>query len=196
MSLEKPLSKTSNFQKMKKTILILFLANLALVGFSQETYTLSDESKLTIEGSSTLHDWTVAANTMEGSIEKEGDALETVDFSVAVADIHSDRAAAMDKKMHEALKKEEHPRVLFSVKGANVPKNENQELKGTLNVAGVEKEVAVPVTVTESGEDGLQISGEHKIVLQDYEIEPPTAMFGTIVVGDEVTVKFDLKFSK
>jgi polyisoprenoid-binding protein YceI len=133
---------------------------------------------------------------MEGSIEKEGDALETVDFSVAVADIHSDRAAAMDKKMHEALKKEEHPRVLFSVKGANVPKNENQELKGTLNVAGVEKEVAVPVTVTESGEDGLQISGEHKIVLQDYEIEPPTAMFGTIVVGDEVTVKFDLKFSK
>jgi hypothetical protein len=35
-----------------------------------------------------------------------------------------------------------------------------------------------------------------KIVLQDFTIEPAKAMFGQIIVGDEVTVNFDLIFSR
>ena len=45
-------------------------------------------------------------------------------------------------------------------------------------------------------EGNIQIAGKHKITLQDYNMEPPTAMFGTIVVGDDVTVNFDLVFAK
>jgi polyisoprenoid-binding protein YceI len=150
---------------------------------------------MTIDGSSTVHDWTVAANTMEGTLEGNANTVNSVDFSVAVADINSDRAAAMDKKMHEALHGEEHPKVLFSAKGVDVSIGGKQDLKGTLNIAGVENEVAVPININEAG-GKLKITGEQKILLKDYNIEPPTAMFGSIVVGDDVTVKFDLMFSK
>lgn len=183
-----------NFIRMKK-LLTLFLLTFGWIASSQEIYTLSDESTLTIDGTSTLHEWTVTANTMEGTLSENGKSIAFIDFSVAVADILSDRAAAMDNKMHEALKKGEHPKVLFSVKDTEVSAGDNQELKGKLTIAGVEKEVNIPTQVSDV--DGkLKISGKKKITLQDYEIEPPTAMFGSIVVGDEVTVKFDLVFSK
>ena len=180
---------------MKKVLLILLLISVVKTGFSQETYTLNEESTLTIDGTSTVHDWTVTANSMEGTLQAKADAVNAVDFTVAVADIVSDRAAAMDKKMHDALKMDEHPKVLFTAQGVDVSMEGKQDLKGTLNIAGVENEVTLPVSITES--DGkLIITGEQKVVLKEYDIEPPTAMFGSIVVGDEVTVKFDLKFAK
>lgn len=180
---------------MKRALLIFFLTSLTIQGFSQESYTLSDTSAMTIDGSSSLHDWTVTANTMEGTLAENGESLTAVDFSVAVADILSDRAAAMDKKMHEALKKEEHPKVTFTAKDVNAAIGKNRELRGKLNIAGVENEVSVPASITQK--DGeLHITGERKIALKDYNIEPPTAMFGSIVVGEDVTVKFDLVFTK
>lgn len=180
---------------MKNALLTLFLSGLTVSSFSQESYTLSDTSAMTIDGTSSLHDWTVIANTLEGTITENGESVNAVDFSVAVADILSDRAAAMDNKMHDALKKEEHPKVRFTVKDANAVMGENQELKGSLSIAGVENEVSIPATITQK--DGtLHITGERKIALKDYNIEPPTAMFGSIVVGDDVTVKFDLVFTK
>ena len=180
---------------MKNKLLILFLTGLTATGFSQETYTLSDTSTMTIDGSSSLHDWTVTANTLEGTVAQNGETVTAVDFSVAVADIVSDRAAAMDSKMYDALKKEEHPKVTFTVKDATANMGENQELKGKLNIAGVENEVSVPAKIAQKDGD-LHISGEKMIALKDYNIEPPTAMFGSIVVGDDVTVKFDLVFTK
>lgn len=179
---------------MKYISTLLFLA-MGIVAMAQESYTLSDTSAMTIDGTSSLHDWTVTANTLEGTITKNDESVNAVEFSVAVADILSDRAAAMDNKMHDALKKEEHPKVTFTVEKANAAIGENQELKGTLNIAGVEKEVIIPATISQ--EDGnLRVKGEKKIALKDYGIAPPTAMFGSIVVGDDVTVKFDLVFEK
>jgi len=179
---------------MKNISTRLFLAIGTLV-MAQESYTLSDTSAMTIDGSSSLHDWTVTANTMEGTLTEDGENVSAVEFSVAVADILSDRAAAMDNKMHDALKKEEHPKVTFTVDGADAAIGEEQELKGTLTIAGVEQQVGIPATITQEAET-LRVKGERMIALKDYGIEPPTAMFGSIVVGDEVTVKFDLVFEK
>ncbi|MGB6151946.1 MAG: YceI family protein [Pricia sp.] len=179
---------------MKKISTLLFLA-LGAVVMAQESYTLSDTSAMTIDGSSSLHDWTVTANTMQGTLTENGQNISAVEFSVAVADILSDRAKAMDKKMHEALKKEEHPKVTFTVEGAAVAIGDEQELNGTLTIAGVEQQVGIPATITQDTQT-LRVKGERKIALKDYGIKPPTAMFGSIVVGDEVTVKFDLVFEK
>ncbi|HDZ14039.1 hypothetical protein LCGC14_1358500 [marine sediment metagenome] len=179
---------------MKNISTFLFLAIGSLV-MAQESYVLSDASTMTIDGSSSLHDWTVTANSMEGKVDTDGKTLNAVEFSAVVADILSDRAAAMDNKMHEALKKEEYPKVTFIVDNAEAAIGESQPLKGTLMIAGVEKQVSVPATVSQE-EGGLSVKGEQRIALKDFDIEPPTAMFGSIVVGDEVTVKFDLVFKK
>ena len=44
---------------------------------------------------------------MTGNVTAEEGLPKTIEFEVAVAEIQSERGAAMDKKMHAALKKEE-----------------------------------------------------------------------------------------
>ncbi len=168
---------------------------LTLNALAQDTYSLSSESTLTIDGSSTIHDWTVTANTLSGTLKATTAALNEVSFEVPVEDIISERGAAMDKKMHEALRKEEHPKVIFSLKDVSNLGEENQTLSGVLNIAGVEKEVEIETKVVQA--DGkLKLSGAKGLKLADFNMEPPTAMFGSIVVGEDVTVNFDLTFTK
>lgn len=174
-----------------KNIFVVFFLSYGLVCSAQGTYMLSDESSMTIDGSSTIHDWTVTANTMNGSVTAEGTDPKEINFEVDVENIKSERGPTMDNKMHAALKKEEHPKVSF-----RLSEIKNQAtLVGTLTIAGQEKTVEVPVEMNVSGQH-LKLAGEQKITLQEFGIEPPTAMFGQIIVGDDVTVKFDLVFVK
>lgn len=179
---------------MKKVLIFAFLG-LTLNALAQDTYTLSPESTLKIDGSSTIHDWTVTANTLAGSLKATTATLNEISFEVPVENIQSERGAAMDKKMHEALKKEEYPKVIFSLKDVSNLGEENQTLSGTLNIAGVEKAVEIETKV-EQTDNKLKLSGAKGLKLADFNMEPPTAMFGSIVVGEDITVNFDLSFVK
>ena len=176
---------------MKKVLPVFFFILFSIVALAQDSYRLSSESKLTIDGTSTVHDWTVTANTMKGMLRTEGKDPKEINFEVAVEDIISERGATMDKKMHTALQKETHPNVIFSLKEV---KNESI-LVGKLNIAGKELDVEISGKI-DVAENMLKISGEYPLALQDFNIEPPTAMFGQVVVGPDVTVKFDLVFTK
>ncbi len=176
---------------MKKIVLLLLFLGFSIFALGQDSYSLSSESKLTIDGTSTVHDWTVTANTIDGVLRAEGNTPKEIDFEVTVADILSERGATMDKKMHAALQKESHPKVMFAL---NEVKNEST-LVGTLSIAGKQKDVEIVGKISSDG-DTVKISGEYHVPLKDFEIEPPTAMFGQVVVGPEVTVKFDLVFEK
>lgn len=176
---------------MKKYIILLLLFLITLGINAQDKFIISNDSKLTIEGTSTVHDWTVIANTIEGTVHLETNAPKEIDFQVTVVDILSERGATMDTKMHAALQHESHPKVIFKLKEV---KNESN-LIGTLSIAGRESEVEILAKMDTSG-DTLKISGEYDIALKDFEIEPPTAMFGQVIVGGDVKVKFDLIFGK
>jgi polyisoprenoid-binding protein YceI len=181
---------------MKNTLFIL-LSFLVLAGYAQESYTLSKESVLKINGSSTILDWTVTANSMKGSMKVKAGVVNNLLFQVEVAQIKSERGAAMDKKMHAALKMEEHPEVSF--KFQEIKKTADSEntfkIHGMLNIAGVEKAVEITSEFQEVG-GKYMLKGSKEIKLQDYDMEPPTAMFGQIIVGDNVTIDFDLVFAK
>jgi polyisoprenoid-binding protein YceI len=182
---------------MKNTITLLSVLFLVFVGHAQESYSLSNESVLKINGSSTIHDWTVTANAMEGSMSMNDGNPKRLLFQVEVAQIKSERGAAMDKKMHAALKMEEYPKVSFVFQ--ELKKTDGSEtafmIHGMLTVAGTEQ--AVDITSDFHEVDGQYVfKGSKEIRLQDYNMEPPTAMFGQIIVGDNVTIDFDLVFSK
>lgn len=170
--------------------LISFLLTV-FIGYSQETYKLSEGSQLTISGTSTVHSWTVTANKLQGTMSY-ADGIKDIQFQVPVADIKSERGAAMDKKMHTALKLEQHPEVTFVLQ--EVAQAGAQSLKGKLTIAGASKTVEIKADISAENK-GYRIKGSQEIILQDYGMEPPTAMFGQIVVGDKVTVDYDLIFS-
>jgi polyisoprenoid-binding protein YceI len=174
-------------------LLLIMLATISVV--AQESFSLTNESKLSVDGTSTLHDWTVNANTFLGSLILDDHVFTSISFEVDVASIVSTRGATMDKKTHNALKKDGHPKILFTAKDVTFSEGDNQNIQGKLTIAGVGKDVVISTTIKKF-EGKIQITGNHKITLQDYNMEPPTAMFGSIVVGDDVVVNFDLIFAK
>lgn len=176
---------------MKYTLFLTVFLSAFYFSHSQETFQLSSKSNLTIDGTSTLHDWTVKANELNGNTTVEKNIPKTIMFEVSVDEILSERGATMDKKMHEALKSDEHPKVVFKLKEVS----DSNIIKGKLTMAGHERSIEIPVKMS-SDSSSLNINGKYTITLKDYGMEPPTAMFGQIVVGDTVTVNFDLIFSK
>lgn len=182
---------------MKNRLTLIALLFLVYAGYAQESYTLAKESALEINGSSTIHDWTVKANSMKGSLKVSADAIKDMLFQVEVAQIKSERGAAMDKKMHAALKMEEHPEISFEFQemSKDASSEKNYKIVGLLNIAGTEKEVEI-TSEFQSLDGNYVFKGAKEIKLQDFNMVPPTAMFGQIIVGDDVTIAFDLIFTK
>lgn len=175
---------------MKQYITLVFLLS-SLLALSQKKYMLSENSKLEIDGSSTIHDWTVVAKIMKGTLETRKEKPTVVNLEVKVAGIKSERGAVMDKKTHNALKIETSPEVTFAMQKVD----DTSIMQGVLSMAGKTKTIEVPTKIINTGKT-IQITGSYPITLQDWDIEPPSAMFGQIVVGNDVTVRFDLVFSE
>ena len=169
----------------------IFFVCIGCMAIAQESYTISPESVLTITGTSTVHDWEVTANAIQGSIIANEKVISDLDIEVPVIEIKSERGAAMDDKMHVALKSEQHPMVFFKFKELG----QKGALHGILMIAGVEQEIEVAGKF-DASKDRIGVSGTHEIELAAFGMEPPTAMFGQIVVGDTVSVRFDLIFLK
>ena len=63
---------------------------------------------------------------------------------------------------------------------------------GKLTVAGVTKDVAFPVEGKLVSDGKMTFAGAYKLNMTEYDMEPPSAMFGQIVTGEEVEIKFEL----
>ncbi len=195
--------------KELKIYVLGFLILIAYqVGYTQSVkYSVSDETKMTVSGTSTLHDWTSEVNEVKGFVEVDenfagdgkinvDDVVKLVNISVPVKSIISPRGATMDKKTYNALKSEEHPEIIFALKDNKVTSVNGEgftvEASGDLTIAGVTKHVAFPVHGKLLSGDKMNFEGAYKLNMLEYEMEPPTAMFGQIVTGEEVEIKFDL----
>ena len=196
--------------KLKKIAFIAFCFVLVYeigVGQTQKLNVLNEETTMTVSGTSTLHDWTSEVNTVNGFVEvgekllkkgkvKNGDVISSVSIVVPVKAIISPRGATMDKKTYAALKSEEHPEIKFSLNDSKITSVSGETFQvsvaGDLTIAGETKDVEFPVEGKIIPEDKLSFSGEYKLNMVEYNMEPPSAMFGQIETGEEVTIKFEL----
>jgi len=204
-----------NNNQMKRLILF-FLFNFLLISFSftQVRYKVDEGSTMTITGTSTLHDWTSKVNEINGDfvfkneiqdkkLPKSGSIVEQIKMVIPILSIESPRGSTMDKKTYNALKSEENPNMIFEVKSDNIERiidksTEKFLLKvtGDLTVAGYTKEIKIDLEgqILPSGQ--LKFLGAYPIDMVEYEIEPPSAMFGQIKTGKDVTIDFDLLLSE
>ena len=100
----------------------------------------------------------------------------------------------MDKKTYEALKEEDFP--VISYQGtAEIISDYSAIFSGKMKIAGVEKEVVTKVRINYV--DGkVSLSGEKNLKLTDFNIDPPTAVFGTIKTGNEVVIHYNILLKK
>lgn len=173
---------------MKTTVTILAFA-LAAFAAGADKFLGTQGSVVRVQGTSTLHEWTMESAKISGTIDAPAKAIVTI----PVASLKSEHAK-MDKLMAEALKAKEHPEIRYEMTSAT-PSQPGADAfvmktRGKLTIAGVTRDVAFDVQGSRNPDGKYTLVGQAPIRMTQYGIKPPTAMMGTIKTGDDVKVTF------
>jgi polyisoprenoid-binding protein YceI len=187
-------------------------ALLGAAASAQQTtkVSVSPESRLWVEGTSTLHDWTCRTQTLDATIEFEAKAAEQlgtappaalrrVQVKVPVKSLKCGHGG-MDNNLYKALNADATPEISYIMASFEPAPGENDasfglKTVGTLTIVGTERRIAMDITATRLSDGSVKAVGAVPIKMSDFGIKPPTAMFGRIKTGDDVKVKFELTVS-
>lgn len=195
-----------------KIRLFCFIVVVPVLAMGQtREFGVTEDTKMTISGTSTIHDWTSDVTEVSGSMLlegkmldrgtlKKGDRVEKVDIIVPVKSIVSPRGATMDKKTYEALKSEQHPNIHFALSDNKINNVTGDTFtvtaKGDLTIAGMTNSITMEVEGRNNGNGTFWFKGSKELNMKDYGMDPPTAMFGQIVTGEKVTIDFEVTFAQ
>ncbi len=254
---------SSIFKPMQKRFLVIFLLFfLPSLGSAQIYFDTQSDSRLWLEGSSTVHRFDCVARSIQGTAYIEGmhetdrqklemqgqhwldgqtesgpdmeagyrDVRYRPHYHREAGDSSGDRSDAgninpanlhvllkipiksfdcrhsrMNRDMYEALKSDKYDYITFEFENARSLERSPSvseslfddgyqpfQIDGVLNVAGVDRNVTLLVRGRPEGEGRYRILGQKEISMQDFEIDPPTALRGLIRAHDDLTVFFDL----
>lgn len=165
----------------------------------------TNESNVKISGTSSLHDWLMESPVENCNIvianwpEDNSFELKKVVFQLAVPQLKSEHKK-MDNNAFKALKSKEFPNIRFESNPLQIIAVNNEGLpsvvKGTLEIAGVSKEIELSVITKINDKTGLLFQFAFPIHMEDYAVEPPSFMFGAVTTGSDVLASFELYFNK
>jgi len=184
------------YRKSRIIITLFFTLVIAGTGYAQKPFALK-HSKMTVQGTSTLHDWESEATKVawKGSALTNGNAVASVkdiEITVLVQGIKSTKGKTMDTKTWEAFTYNKNPNITYKLGQASALSDGTIRANGNLTMAGVTKPITLTVKSKVLPNGDVQLTGSHKMKMTDFKMEKPTAVMGTIKVEDEVTVNFDL----
>ena len=165
---------------------------------------LQPQSRLWIDGTSTLRSFSCKAGEVNAVVEAGGpDAIpqlltgekgvKAVRVTVPAEGLDCGNGT-MNEHMRKAIKLSEHKSIEFRLTDYDVTRSADGvtgTINGTLLLGGVTK----PITMKAEGKDEggmLHVIGAYDLKMTEFGLKPPTLMFGRIKVGETVKVKYDL----
>jgi polyisoprenoid-binding protein YceI len=172
--------------------------------------------KVTMDGTSSIHDWTVEGAIIRGSFEVEPEfmtdkTLKSVkslttkevnpkaELAIPIRSLKSGKQK-MDEIMIEAMKGAEHKDIVYKLKEM-VLKGDvaasgaaKFDTKGDLTVAGVTKPCEMEIALERVDATKVKFTGEKKLKMTDFGIAPPSPEIpgmAAIKTGDDITIKFE-----
>lgn len=190
------------------TLLLAGTVLIAWTGLPPASYTFqSPPNEMSVEGGSTLHDWSCPIETLDGTLQIDTTATDAempltgvprVQVQVPVDAIQCDKDT-MNEKLREALQMNAYPQVHFTLEDATVSPLPDSgqawfsiDATGELILAGERRQIDLPLKGQRLSNGDFRFVGSHTIRLSDYDIDRPSAMLGTIKTSKKVTVNFDV----
>jgi polyisoprenoid-binding protein YceI len=191
------------------SLIALFALTASLPGAEVHRYEATPGSKVTVAGTSTLHDWTVESALIAGFMELEANfpldaaakpaaglvVKPRVEVAIPARSLKSGKTL-MDQVMHDALEAPKHPKIEYKceqlvLKDAGPPLK--FEATGTLTVHGVSRPNTMPVTIERLADGKLKVTGTTAVKMTDHGIKPPSPpLAGSLIkTGDEVKIAFE-----
>ena len=191
--------------------IIIILIQIPLL-FSQTKngieYRTHSVSKLWIEGTSTIIDFTCITNSIDGyafikndDLTREGNGNQNFESKVVVSIVVKSLDCGnemMNEDMYEAMKNENNPFILYELLNSKIVSEEEiggwSEIQttGYLTIAGYKRIVNIPIKVRKLTDGKYNLVGIKELSMHDFNIEPPSAFFGLIKADDKLVIKFNL----
>ena len=193
--------------KLSAVLIVLsaFLFSATAVEAQEYAFDQSN-STLKVEGTSNLHEWEENVTQFSGTcsiddLSSPTDAISNITLKAETKSLKSGKSI-MDNKSYDALQADDYPYITFKSTSVKLYKTKNADQKefiyivyGDMTLAGKTKNIYFPVQTKVNADGNLEVTGSKKVYMSWFGIDPPTAMFGSLVVGDEVNVKFDVTLS-
>ncbi len=185
------------------TAILLFAPAATAQSQSMNAYVAAEDSRMWVSGTSTLHDWECPVNDFSTEIRaaEDGESLTSIGPVVVTANVEAIECekSKMNKKLQDALQSDDFPEVVFEAESAEIlagDEGPGASAAGTLTMAGETRDLGVDAIITRTEDGRLLLSGRAPILLSNFDIDPPTALLGTIKTGDEVFVRFEVVLSE
>jgi polyisoprenoid-binding protein YceI len=183
-----------------------FLGTTVLGPSAGAPLSFQPESRIWLEGTSTVRDFTCNAAELQGSVGTAATAVDlavdrleatvrTADVTVPVAELDCGNGT-MNGHLRKALKAEHHPLIRFQMVDHQVVPASNGEgiitMNGKLNIAGTEQTVTLDAVASRDASGKLRVRGSKDLLMTDFGVKPPSLMMGVAKVRDRVVVHFDV----
>jgi|RhiMetdeSRZDD1v2_1073273.scaffolds.fasta_scaffold00267_55 YceI-like protein len=183
-------------------VLIIYAFSVFNSANAQITYQTAGPVKISIEGTSNIHDWEMKAEKGSGTAVFVTDGngslngLSSLTFTMPVESLKSEHSG-MDKNAYKAMRTDKYNSITFTALTAAIkPVGNGYQVnsRGRLTISGVSKDVDVTAICTVNTDKSISVNGSYKLKMTTYNVTPPTIMFGAIKTGDDIIVKFNLLF--
>jgi YceI-like domain len=170
------------------------------------------ESKVTLAGSSNVHDWACRSSSFNASIELDSTyqvrpltavakPITKVVVDIPVKSLKCGHGK-MDDNMYKALKADEFPEIRYVLETYEI----NKELTtadslvartiGEVSVAGKSAKVEIPIVAIRMNGGAMRGEGTARLLMTDFGIKPPVALLGTLRTRNEIEIKFQVLLDK
>lgn len=200
--------KLLQFSKNLFWLLILFGISGEVL-HAQVQYIPQEESRLWIEGRSNVNQFECVAREYDGDaflrrelsgdsqVPEAGDQI-SIRVEILVDGFECGRSR-MNRDLRNALKSSTFPMITFIYENAvqinSTPEPNGGmrfEVYGILTVAGNSQSVTFEMDGHYLEDGQIRATGKKEIKMTDYDVEPPTGLFGLVRAENELTVHFDL----
>ena len=182
-------------------------SHFAIPSSSSFSYCLLQGSKVSIEGTTNVNEFTCFSQ--ETYSPQSGnffinDAGNTITFQDVILNVSAQSLecgnVVMNKNLCQTLSADKYPFIVVELEqagtktGESINFSQGMRMTGKLfiSLGGKRHEHLIEFVAKQNSDGVYHFIGEHNVSLSQYNLDPPTALFGLIRVNDIIKVKFDL----
>lgn len=192
---------------MKPLIRYMIIVTILLspvISMAQQGYQIKSH-EVKIDGTSNLQSWWAEAEDISGQFDvhiEDGKivAIDNVNIRITAESIKGSGGRRMNKKIYEALDTDNHSDITYELREI-LSLNENPgtariTARGVLTVAGVSRNIEMNPVGQVLNNGDIEFTGTQIIDMTNYNVDPPTAMFGLLQTGEEIEISYKIVASE
>jgi polyisoprenoid-binding protein YceI len=193
--------KNERNQRIGRILIVVAAALISTLATNAQNIRKNSAFIVKVSGSSNLHDWTMEAKsgTIEANLNLASNVsylagIQSLSFNLPVKNLKSTEGNLMDTRAYDALKADKYPNISFKLLSAAPFANETNKsqfkVTGELTICGVTKQIEMVAHSTKNADGSVIITGQQKFKMTQFNVRPPSFMFGALKVTDDLTIDY------